>query len=275
MSFSYRYTLARAARWAVRLRRTDAKLTAMSAGDELRWDGLRAFLGPVSYGGITVLAVKIAATASVNDSMIGRIAVTATRKLPVWEGGTAWSAPSDALHRLGSGRHAAQRDLWRGAAAIPVRRLGAVRDVCGVDVARRHLRLLRHRCLDAVGGGGKGIARGPRPALPPGRHGPVLPRLPGGIPAQLFSAENIAKGSLRMSFLFPAPDATTDGIELKYFDGRVWNFATIRRARFRRGRAAVAVLCHAVGRGRSGPGPPRGRLHAGGGHLSPGLRGVR
>src|SRR3990167_3666564 len=82
-----------AGRYEVRARRTDIKDKSHRAGHEVTWDGLRAYLDvDQDWGDVTLLAVKIRATANLNERTAQRFNVIATRQLLTWTGSAGWSA---------------------------------------------------------------------------------------------------------------------------------------------------------------------------------------
>lgn len=84
-----------AGRYAVRMRRTSEKDTDNGSGSTIYWVALRAVLPSVRvYPGKTMLAIKMRATNNLNDQSAFRINVWATRKLPIWNALTGWSAPT-------------------------------------------------------------------------------------------------------------------------------------------------------------------------------------
>ena len=228
LTVSYRYTLPASARWQIRVTRTDDKDLTARAGHEVAWAGLRGFLGGGTYGDVTVLAIKITATASVNDQTVRSIAVTGTRKLPIWNGST-WSAP------------AATRSIAAAAAYI-------LKSTNGGGLADSEFDLARLAELDATW-----ADRGDTfdlyvsqasilwsslsTAL---RAGRATPYHQGGIVRfhrdelqtvhrQSFSRENIAAGSFKLSFVMPSPESEADGVEIRYFNEDVWGPAFIRK----------------------------------------------
>jgi len=231
LTVSYRYTLAASARYQVRLRRLDDKSTSALAGHDLAWSGLRGFLGGGDFGDVTILQIAITATASVNSSNARQIAVTGTRKLPVWDAeNEEWTAPQPtrsiaaALHHVITGLNGGRqpesnydRDGLLALDAIWTARgnyfdyyCSSVRGLweflqtialCGRSVVYRQGHRIRfHRDQ------------------------------PQTMPVTGFSRENIAQHSLRIEYRLPSPEDNIDGMELKYFDKRTWNFNTLRKA---------------------------------------------
>ena len=77
-------------RYEVRLRRTDEKRLSPRAGNDVVWEGLRAFIASTEehdFGDVTLLAVRIRATNNLNVNTQSRFNVIATRKLPIYESG--------------------------------------------------------------------------------------------------------------------------------------------------------------------------------------------
>lgn len=80
-------------RYQVRARSYDYDNGGGTTINAVTWAGLRAYLpSQRTYGDMTLLAVRIKASNNLNNTTAGSINVTATRKLPVWNG-AAWSAP--------------------------------------------------------------------------------------------------------------------------------------------------------------------------------------
>ncbi|QIW90761.1 UNVERIFIED_ORG: hypothetical protein GCAPEGMB_00442 [Vibrio phage V07] len=76
------------ARYQIRGRRANSADTSYRSGNKITWEGTRAVLPSTKlYGNVTLLAVAIRATNNLNSGSSNRINVTATRKIPVFEGG--------------------------------------------------------------------------------------------------------------------------------------------------------------------------------------------
>src|SRR5690606_25163967 len=81
-------------RYEVRARRTDVKDTDARAGHELRWEGLKTFLdGTPAFGNVTLLALRMRATDNLSQRSSRLVNCIVTRKLPVWDPVSGWSAP--------------------------------------------------------------------------------------------------------------------------------------------------------------------------------------
>jgi hypothetical protein len=95
--FTRTYVVA-SGRYEIRGRRVNAKGGSPARMTQTHWQAARAYLAPVTaYDGVTLLALKIRATNSLNDQSRSRFNVIATRKLPVWdsEDGVWLDAPVD------------------------------------------------------------------------------------------------------------------------------------------------------------------------------------
>ena len=218
---SYRYPIA-TGRYEVRVRRTNDKSGDARAGHEIRWSGLKTFLeGTPEFGAVTLLAVRMRATDNLSQRSARLVNVIVTRRLPVWDPATGWSAPQPT------------RSLaWALA--------DAARATYGAGLADARIDLDALHALDAVW-----ETRGDRfdavfdqgltvwEALTRiARCGRALPFLQGGIlriardaprtlPAALFGPRNIAKGSFRIQYVMPGED-TADAVTVTYFSERTW-----------------------------------------------------
>jgi len=218
---SDRYPVA-SGRYEVRLRRTDAKDTDARAGHEIRWQGLKAFLGgePV-FGDVTLLAVRMRATDNLSQRSSRLVNCILTRRLPIWDPVAGWSSPQPT-----------RSIAWAFA--------DAARAYYGADLPDARIDLLAFHALDGLWQG-----RGDRfdavfdqgvtvwEALTRiARVGRTVPFLQGGIlrlvrdeartlPVALFGPRNIVKGSLKVQYLMPGED-TADAVTVEYFSARIW-----------------------------------------------------
>ena len=218
---SYRYTVT-AGRYEVRVRRTNDKSGDARAGHEIRWAGLKTFLEDTpEFGAVTLLAVKMRATDNLSQRSARLVNVIVTRRLPVWDPETGWSAPqptrslawalADAARATyGAGLADARIDLAALHALDQVwqsrgDRFDAVFDQ-GLTVWEALTRIARcGRALPFLQGGILRIARD-------------APRI---LPVALFGPRNIAKGSFRVQYVMPGED-TADAVTVTYFSERTW-----------------------------------------------------
>mgnify|MGYP001765461545 CR=1 FL=1 len=215
--YSFRYGVT-PGRYEVRVERTSAKDTSSSAGHELDWVGLRAYLiDDASFGDVTLLAVKIRATNNLSQQASRKFNVVCTRKLYQWNG-AAWTGPT-----------ATRSIAW------------ALVDACQtVGLPDNRIDIDGLLALDA-----EWAARGDRfdgrfdstgtfwDALTRiARAGRAKPFMQGGIvhfrrdaavtlPVALYSMRNIVRNSFSMEFITPTED-TADSVQVTYFDNSTW-----------------------------------------------------
>lgn len=226
---SYRYPVSQA-RYQVRLKRTDVKDTSSRAGHDLNWAGLRAYLpGSQQYGNLTLIAMRMKASNNLSQAATRKVNVICTRKLPIWNPATGWSAPI-----------ATRSIAW------------ALADACRADYGAKHadaqLDLAQLYALDQIW-----TARGDtfdgrfdntltfwEAVTQIGRAGRAKPYSQGGlihvvrdqaqtIPVALFSPRNTLKGSLKIDYLMPVAE-TADAVIIQYFDSVTWNPAEVTAA---------------------------------------------
>ena len=218
---SKRYAVT-AARYEVRVKRTNVKQTDSRYGHEIAWAGLRAYLPETrDFGDVTLLALRMRASNNLSMQASRKINVIATRKLPAWSGSAFGTAS------------ATRSIAWALANACTDATWGA-----GLPEARVDLDGLQ--ALDAIW-----TARGDHfdgrfdsaisfwEALTKiARAGRAFPYMQGGIirfardaaattPVALFSMRNIVRGSFSVQYLTPH-EAMADAIEVSYFDDAVW-----------------------------------------------------
>ncbi len=215
---SFVVTLGTPGRYRVRARR----ISAAGQYDQVIWAGLRAYLAEEQdFGPVTLIALRMRATNNLSLQASRRVAVIATRKLPVWNG-TSWSAPvatrsiawaiADAARNAdyGAGRADAKVDL---AALLALDAVWAARgdtfsfrfDQGGTwwDAVQRIAAAGRARAY--MQGGILRIARD----------------APQTVPVALYSMRNIVKGSFRIDYVLPQADASP-ALDVHYFDSATW-----------------------------------------------------
>lgn len=220
---SYRYTLATPGRYQVKASRTDSKDTNSRAAHSVMWGALRAYLpDDRDYGDLTLLAVRIKATSQLSQQASRKINIIGTRKLPIWNPATGWSAPT-----------ATRSIAW------------ALADICrasyGSNLADDRYDLPALYALDALW-----TARGDtfdarydgkqtvwEALTNTARAGRAKPYQQSGmvrfwrdslqtIPTAIFTPRNIKAGSFSMEFA-PAVTDTSDAVRMSYFDERYWS----------------------------------------------------
>jgi hypothetical protein len=219
---SHVWTLPTPGRWAVRAWRTNPRDSDANAGHDVIWTGLRGYLAEAqNWPQVTLLAMRFRATGNLSRLASRQVHVTATRKLPVWNG-TVWSAPvptrsiawalADMARSTlyGPGLPDARIDL---AGLLALDTLWAARgDTCDMrittagawwDAAARVA--LTGRARPCMQGGILRIVR----------DGPQT------IPVAMFSQRNIRDGTFSIDWTMPGPE-TADAVEVSYLDAATW-----------------------------------------------------
>lgn len=92
---SYKIDLLPEGRWEGRVRRTNAESTDTKKSDAVQWAQFRAFLvGSTSYPDVSLIAIRIKATAQLSQTAAKKIGVIQTKILPVWNGTAFVSQPT-------------------------------------------------------------------------------------------------------------------------------------------------------------------------------------
>lgn len=219
---TFRYKLATRGRYAVRLWRLTAARNDTSSADDIYIASLRAYLRrPRNYGNVTLLAVRMRATNNLTGQASRRVAVIASRKLPVWNG-SSWSAPQ-----------ATRSIAWAIADA-------ARNTDYGAGLADSQINLPQLLALDALWAGrgdtfnatfdtsgswwdqtNRIAAAGRAQIFVQGGVLQVVRDGPASVPVQLFSMNNIARGTFTID-MAGVTSETADAIEMAYWDARVW-----------------------------------------------------
>jgi len=218
---SYKYAVAKG-RYQVKVSRLDSKDTRARAAHAVHWLGLRAYLpDDLDYGNITLIAVKLKATAQISEQATRKINVIATRKLPTWNSTTGWSAPV-----------ATRSIAW------------ALADICrasyGANLSDDRYDLVglsqlatvwdgRGDTFDARFDGKLTVGEALTSTARVGRakwfqqSGRVMfwRDSPQTVPSYIFTPRNIVAGSFSLEYV-PAVADTSDGVRMTYFDERYW-----------------------------------------------------
>lgn len=213
---------AAAGRYEVRARRLDDKDISARAGHELRWSGLAArIVGEMTFGGVTLLAIKMRATDNLSQRSSRLVNCIITRKLPVWNPVTGWSAPQPT-----------RSIAWAIADALKATYGASLADP-RIDLAGLHaldqIWTARGDAFDAVFDTAltvweavTRIARCGR-AVPIQQGGVVrvIRDQPQVVPVALFGPRNIVRGSFRVQYVMPGED-TADAVTVEYFSAHSW-----------------------------------------------------
>ena len=222
MTFDYAVATGR---YEVRALRTDAKDTSARAGHELRWGGLKAVLDQTpDFGDVTLIAMKMRATDNLSQRSSRMVNCLVTRKLPVWDETTGWSAPQTtrsiawaladiARSQYGGKLNDSRIDLTQlKALDANWQSRGDYFDAVFDQTVTVWEALSRTaRCGRAVSFMQSGTVRFVRDEQR-------------SIPVALFSPRNIVKNSLKIQYLL-ASDDTADSVTVEYFSKETWQTA--------------------------------------------------
>lgn len=215
-------------RWAVRGWREDKRATNDGAAHDAQWAGLRGYLTAAQdWPPVTLLALRMRATGNLSLQASRRIAVTLTRKLPVWDG-DAWSAPQATRSIAWALADCARNtDYGPGLEDWQVD-LDALLALDALWAARGDHLDLRVDSATTWWEAATTIARvgRARPFLQGGmlrvvRDGPET------LPVALFCERNILRGSFRREWLITSP-ATAHSVEVQYLDALTWRPGRVR-----------------------------------------------
>lgn len=227
LSFKYAVT---SGRYQVRAKRTDTKDTSSRAGHEVRWGGMRAYITETTdFSKVTVLELKMRATDNLSQRSARQVNCIATRKLPIWNSETGWSAPT-----------ATRSIAWALADVCRNQVYGARKDDQQIDpeglAALDAVWESRGDHFDGVFDTATNwwdaltrIARVGR-AVPVKQWGVVrvVRDAAQTIPVAMFGPRNIVKGSFKIQYVLPTDDSA-DAVNLEYFSSRTWKPAEVAR----------------------------------------------
>lgn len=219
---SWRFPLDPHGRWAVRGWRLDARSGDDKDAHDVHWAGLRGYLTEAQdWPAVTLIAMRMRATGNLSRQASRSVLVTATRKLPVWDG-TAWSAPvatRSIAWALADMARAADYGPGLGDNRIDLAGLAALDalwaargDACDIRFTAEETWWEAAQKV-AICGRARMLMQGGR--LRAVRDGPET------IPVALFSQRNIVEGSFGIDYLMPGP-ATADAVEVSYLDAATW-----------------------------------------------------
>lgn len=222
LRYSRRYQLPVPGRYQVWAWRYSVQTDPEAGADQVMWAGLRAYLTEAQdFGAVTLVAMRMRATNNLSLQSSRKVAILATRKVPVWTG-SGWTAPlptrsiawalADAARNAdyGAGLVDAGIDL---AALLALDATWSSRGdafdgrfdqaTTWWEAVQAIARVGRARCVMQGG------------VLRPVRDGAA------SVPVALFGMRNIERGSFTLDYLMPT-DATADGIRISYFDATSW-----------------------------------------------------
>ena len=224
---TYQLTMPSEGRWQLRARGYDTQQGGGTTVNTITWAGMRAYLpSKRTYGDITLLAVRMRATNSLNSSTAKSINVTGTRLLPIWNG-AAWSAPqptrspawaiADILRNTTYGRGWADNRINLAGLLVLAQTWATRGDTFdGVFDVKTSL-------WDAV----TTVARVGRAV--PMYYGGVVDIVrdePKTLATLMLTPDNIVAGSFSVDYAYKAPDAP-DHVVVTYIDPVTWQQQTV------------------------------------------------
>lgn len=232
---SFTYDLATPGRYRVRAWRIDEKAEGAAAAGgnhahEVIWAGLRAYLSePRDFGPVTLIALRMRASNNLSAQASRKIAVIATRKLPVWTG-SSWTAPQVTRSIAWALADAARNPDYGAKLSDDRLDLPALLALDAVWTARGDQFDGRFDSATTWWEAARKIAMAGRaqPFLQGGRLR-VVRDGPASTPVMLFSERNIVAGSFGIDFALPS-ESTADAVDVGIFDGTIWAPRRIRAA---------------------------------------------
>lgn len=214
-------------RYEVRSTRLDEKDTSSRAGHEIRWSSARGFvISQPDYSNLTLLAIRMRATNNLSQRSSRMVNCIVTRKIPVWNPTTGWSAPivTDSI-------------AWALADVLKAKYGAQLADKF-IDLEALY-QLDRTWCahgdtFNAVFDSKLTVFEALTRIAKVGR---AVPFIQGGIvrfvrdepltiPVALFGPRNIVKNSLSIQYIMPSED-TADSVCVQYFSNQTWKTAEV------------------------------------------------
>ena len=225
---SYSYPVSNG-RYEVRAIRLDTKNTSTSAGHEIDWTGLKAYLVDAGnvYEGMTLLAIKMRATNNLSSTTSKKINVIATRKLKTWHPDTGWSATTVATRSIAWAFADACKSDYGGKLADRQIDLQALYELDQVWTERGDRFDYRFDVKSTVWEALQTIARAGR--AKPYRQGGMVRIVRDQeqtVPSGMFTMNNIVRDTFAVDYLMPT-DETADAVEIEYYDERIWQWKTV------------------------------------------------
>lgn len=216
------YDLATPGRYRVRAFRSNSLADPSTNANQLLMVGLRAYMAePVDRGPVTLIALRMRATNNLSLQASRKIAVLATRKIPVWNG-SAWSAPVASRSIAWAIADAARNADYGPGLADGRLRLSSLLALDAVWVARGDTFNARFDSTQSWWDAVRKIAKAGR--AEPVMQGGILNIVRDGpqtVPVALFSMRNIEAGSFNIDYLMASEDSA-DAISVGYFDSNTW-----------------------------------------------------
>ena len=219
---SYRYAVG-TGRYAVQVLRNDTKNTDARASHTIEWVGLRGYIPQTqTYGDVTMLATRMLATNNLSSQSSRKVNVTVTRKIPIWNHTTGYSAntPTNSI-------------AWAALDILRNTTYGGKLSDAQIDLAKLEqldaVWTARGDTFNAIYDSQIGFWEAMTQVCRAGRCVPIMQGgvvtfvrdAPQTIYTAMFTQRNMTKGSLNIEYIIPT-DETTDAVEVEYFDSTIW-----------------------------------------------------
>lgn len=216
-----------AGRYAVRMKRFDAKDESARAGNSIVWAGMRGYIpGNQNYGGITTIAMVMKASNNLSSASSRRVNCKVQRKLKTWNPATGWSAGTVATRSIAW----ALADIAKADYGLKLR--DAQMDLQGFyELEQQYAN--RTTAFGAANGDYCDMIFDNRVSAWEAmaniaQCGRAMPVLQGAllrvvrdtqqaIPTALFCARNIVKGTFTINYMMPT-EATADSVIVEWID---------------------------------------------------------
>lgn len=206
----------------IRMRRIGAKSTATNHQDIVQWYGLRARLqAPISYEGVTVLAVRLRGGDRLSSQSESLVSVEATRVLPVRNGG-AWDVETPTRDIVPWVIHVAH-SIGYTDDDLDMAELDRLHEIWSArgdkfDLVIDSPATVKQTLLDALQAGFADFT------IDRGLIRPVRDE-PRTVMEHPYTPQNMTKG-LSRQFSALKPD-DFDGVDVEYIDGTTWQKETV------------------------------------------------
>ncbi|MEX5450914.1 host specificity factor TipJ family phage tail protein [Stutzerimonas stutzeri] len=222
IGFTETLTIPASIRPEVRMRRIGAKSTATNHQDVIQWYGLRSRLqAPVSYDGVTVLAVRLRGGDRLSSQSESLVSVEATRVLPVRNGG-AWDVETPTRDIVPWVIHVAH-SIGYTDDDLDMAELDRLHDILSArgdkfDMVIDSSSTVKQALLDALQAGFADFT------IDRGLIRPVRDE-PRTVMEHPYTPQNMTK-ALTRQFSALKPD-DFDGVDVEYTDGKTWQKETV------------------------------------------------
>jgi len=222
-TFRYQVT---AGRYKVKVQRTTAIAPNSRTMTNMNWVGLHAYLpSKRTYGNVTLVALIIQASNSLSQLSAQQFNIEVTRKLPIWDSVTGWSAPT-----------ATRSIAWAFANLCRSTTGGDLNDI-NIDLlaleAYDTIWTNRGDNFDAVFASTITLWDALKSCARVGRAKPFmignivsLQRHQAANEVAMFTMENILRGSFSINYITPN-STSSDSVKVEYLDKNTWTWKAV------------------------------------------------